>query len=110
MSSKLSRREFLRLGTLASGAVLLAACSPTPPAATQAPAQEPADQEPAEQAPAEEAPAEEAPVEAAAPASVEIRYAMWDWYAYAGVEWDVWNQEEAFPRFQEENPDITLTW
>ena len=35
LTNKLSRREFLRLGALAGGAALLAACGPAP--ATEAP-------------------------------------------------------------------------
>ncbi len=102
----ISRREFVRLTSLFGAAAAAAACAgPKPaPAPTQAP------QETAPEAPTA-APA--APEATAAPQADKssVRYAMWDWYAYApGVAWNEWNQNEAFPKFQEQSPNITVTW
>ena len=101
MESRYTRRQFLRVAGLTGGVAALAACA--------APAAAPAPQEP----PASEAPAAEEPAAPAEPAvaATDLRYAMWDWYAYApGVSWDVWNQEEAFPQFEADNPGVKLTW
>lgn len=69
----MSRREFLRLGTLAAGATLLAACGGQ--AAQPAPAEE---KEAAVEKPAEEEKAaEEKPAEAAAPAAEEVVVTAW---------------------------------
>lgn len=98
MASHYTRRQFLRVAGLTGGAAALAACA--------APAVVPA---PQEQPPAEATPAPQG--EQPAAAATDLRYAMWDWYAYApGVSWDVWNQEEAFPQFESENPGIKLAW
>ncbi len=88
---RITRREFLRLSSVAVGATALAACA----------------------APATPAPqvmeAEEAPPAAAAQA--QVRYASFDWFAYTpGTRWDEWNQQTAFPQFQSEHPGIQVTW
>ena len=94
--SKLSRREFLRLGTLAAGGTLLAACGP---AATPAPAEQPA-----------EPTMEEEPTEAPEPEMEEvvtIRVGTFDWYSgNPDAPWDVFIQEVAFPKFKESRPNI----
>jgi ABC-type glycerol-3-phosphate transport system substrate-binding protein len=105
MISRYTRRQFLRVAGLTGGAAALAACAA--PAAVPAAPEQPAAEEPA--APAAEEPTA-APAEPSA-AATDLRYAMWDWYAYApGVSWDAWNQEEAFPQFESENPGIKVAW
>jgi ABC-type glycerol-3-phosphate transport system substrate-binding protein len=119
LSKTCSRRRFFQYGALSLGAVagsaVLAACGATPaPAATKAPeAATPASAgQAATQPPAPattEAVATAAPAKAAAPG--EVRFAMWDWYAYTpGIKWDEWNQKTAFPKFNEANPDIKVSW
>lgn len=89
----LSRRGFLRLSGMTAGAALLAACAPS-----GAPAAAPAQ-------------GEAAAGEAPAGAANEVRYASFDWFAMVpGQTWDVYNQEEAFPQFESEHPDVTLVW
>lgn len=116
----IARREFLRLAGLFGAAAAASACAaPAPtaaptvaPAATTAP--EPTAAPVATEAPAAtaalastEAPATVAP----AAANATLRYAMWDWYAYApGVAWNDWNQKEAFPKFKEEQPNVDVSW
>ena len=116
---RLSRRDFLRWSAVAAGTTALAACGPTTPPATEKPLEAtpvpPTEKVEATAAPTEAAEPTVAPtekVEATAPAQeAQIRFAMWDWYAYApGIRWDEWNQNEAFPVFQADNPGITLTW
>jgi|GEM_PF-2642337 len=86
----LTRRYFLRMSALATGATFLAACAPTT-------------------APAGSAQSEAAAAPAAAGA--QIRYASFDWFAMVpGITWDVYNQEEAFPLYREENPNVELLW
>ena len=88
----LSRRAFLRLSSVTAGAAFLAACAPS-----GAPAAAPAAGETAGQAPST--------------ANKEVRFSSWDWFAYVpGSPWADYNQNEAFPQFQSEFPDITLVW
>ncbi len=96
MSRKpLSRREFLRLSAAAAGVGVLAACAPA-----GAPGEAPA--------------GEAAQGEAAAPPAgekVQIRFATFDWFAYVpGVSWDQFIQNEAFPAYQEEHPNVELLY
>jgi ABC-type glycerol-3-phosphate transport system substrate-binding protein len=109
-----TRREFLRLAGLAGATAAVAACggpaaapaSTAAPAATAPPAATEAPQPAAEQLTT-------APQPTVAPVAekASVRYAMWDWYAYApGVAWNEWNQSEAFPKFKEEQPNIEVTW
>ena len=98
----LSRRKFLQWSLLAAGASALSACGATPtPQAEPTTAEEPA---------ATEAVATAAPPQTGE--KVEVRFSMWEWYAYASapVRWDEWNQKEAFPKFQDDNPNITVSW
>jgi ABC-type glycerol-3-phosphate transport system substrate-binding protein len=101
MSRKtLSRREFLHLSAMAAGATLLAGCASSTPA-------------PAAEAPQEEAEVKEETAAAEAPAkeNAEIRYASFDWFAYVpGVKWDQYNQEQAFPKYKEDHPNVELLW
>ena len=103
--SRLSRRSFLNLSTLAGGAALLAACAPagtaTPAVAepTAAPAAE------ATAVPAVEEPA--APTAAPAEEMVTFRVATFDWYSgNPAAPWDVFIQEVAFPKFMSEHPNM----
>src|SRR5262245_41581638 len=109
MSRKtLSRREFLRLGAVAAGATLLASCggSPATPAA-EATKQEAAATEAPQAAAQAETPAAAAPAQEAA----QIRFASFDWFAYVpGVKWDQYNQEQAFPKFEEEHGNVKVLW
>jgi multiple sugar transport system substrate-binding protein len=90
--AKLSRRNFLRLSGVTAGAAILAACAPS-----GGPAAAPAAGDTAGEAPAA--------------ATTEIRYSSWDWFAYVpGQIWADYNQNEAFPEFQSEHPDITPVW
>ncbi|MGC9348043.1 MAG: ABC transporter substrate-binding protein [Anaerolineae bacterium] len=59
---KIGRRDFLRLAGITTAGVILSACGPGTPTATEEPAEEPAEEEPAEE-PAEEEPTAE-PTEA----------------------------------------------
>jgi multiple sugar transport system substrate-binding protein len=109
---RVSRREFLRLGAAATGMMLLAGCG-SPAAPAEAPKEEaPKQEEAAEEAPKEEPPTEkEAGSSAPATEATQVRFAGFDWFAYVpGVQWNQWNQEKAFPVFQETNSDIQLSW
>lgn len=82
MAKSLSRRDFLRLATLATGGAVLAACAPQP-AATQAPAATAAPAQPTE-APAQPTEAPAVPTEAPAPtqappaaAANTVRLGVW---------------------------------
>ncbi len=101
MNRRYTRRQFLRVAGLTGGIAALTACAA------------PAPQAPPASAPTTAVEAKEpvvAPAEPAA-ATTDLRYAMWDWYAYApGVRWDEWNQKEAFPQFESENPGIRVIW
>jgi hypothetical protein len=93
MSQKnVTRRSFLRISGVTAGAAFLAACAPS----GGAPA-----------APASGGASSEAP----AAATTEVRFSSWDWFAYVpGSPWADYNQNEAFPQFQNEFPDITPVW
>ena len=109
--STLSRREFLRIGTLAGGAALLAACAP---AATPTPAEPEPEVEVEEPEPEVEVeepePEVEEPEPTEAPAEEEvvtIRIGTFDWYSgNPDGPWDVFLQEVAFPKFMESRPNI----
>ena len=89
-SKQRTRRDFLKGTAVAVGAAVLTACAPS-----SQPAGETAGS-------GEDMPATE---------EISIRFAMWDWYANTpGVRWDEWNQTEAFPIFEEENPGTKLEW
>lgn len=48
---------------------------------------------------------------APAQAPTTVRYANFDWWAFTpGVKWDVYHQQEAFPRFREAHPNVDLRW
>jgi ABC-type glycerol-3-phosphate transport system substrate-binding protein len=89
---------------MAAGSALLASCTGSPAA--------PAAEAPQEEAPQAEAAQEEAPAaEAPAPENAEIRFASFDWFAMVpGIKWDQYNQEQAFPTFKEENPNVEILW
>src|SRR5262245_20922077 len=108
MSRKiLSRREFLRMSALAAGATLLASCGGGTAPAAEAPAQEAAPEE----AQAETTQQEEPKAEAPAAAKSEIRFASFDWFAMVpGIKWDQYNQEQAFPKYKETNPEVDILW
>ena len=95
MSTKLSRRSFLRLTAGVAGASALAACAAAP--AVQAPAAAPT------AAPAEPAAAPAEPT--AAPAAAEVATVEW-WDSQTGVDQDI--TEKMIATFMAENPSIKI--
>ncbi len=101
MSTKLSRRSFLRIAAGAAGASAIAACAAPAAPAVQAPAA-PAEPAVATEAPA--APAAEEPTAAPAAAAATATVEWWD--AQTGVDQEV--TEKMIATFMEENPDIKI--
>lgn len=85
MKEKLTRRDFLRLGALTTGAVVLASCGGQAPAPAEKPAEQPAEQKPAEEKPTEAPPAE----------SVTVQY-WFGWGNFAGKPWDEMQKTKEF--------------
>ena len=90
---KISRRDFMRMGAMATTTALFVGCTPAvAPSGTTATTGQ---------------------ASAAQPAAgkQQIRFASFDWFAYVpGVKWDQYNQEQAFPEFQKEHPDVDILW
>jgi multiple sugar transport system substrate-binding protein len=85
----MSRRGFLRLGALAAGGAVLAACQPA--------------------AKPEEKPAEEKPAEkAAATPMPEQKEATLVWLVRANPRENHWEEEVVIPAFKEKHPNITI--
>ncbi|MHB0856790.1 MAG: extracellular solute-binding protein [Anaerolineae bacterium] len=101
-----TRRQFVQWSAVAAGAMTLAACAPSPAAPAETPTTAPASEVEPTVAPTA------APEGQAAGKQVEVRFGMWDWYAYAGsaVRWDEWNQNIAFPEFMKDHANIKLVW
>ena len=92
MSNRLSRRDLLRLGAGFAGAAALAACAPAGTAGDSAAGESAAGSE-------------------AAGERTQIRFASFDWFANVpGVQWAEYHQNEAFPRYYEEHPDVEILW
>ncbi|MGQ9684371.1 MAG: extracellular solute-binding protein [Anaerolineae bacterium] len=101
-----TRRQFLHWSVMVASTAALAACAPAAPPAPQ-PTQAPAEATKATEPTKAEAPTAAQPVAQTA----EVRFNMWDWYAMApGVVWADWNTDEAFPVFQEQHPNIRITF
>ena len=88
MNKKLSRRDFLRMGTLTTAGLVAAACAQQAPA----PAEQPAEEAPAEEAAAEEEPQAEAPAEE----GVTVQYWFGWGGTYAGQTWDALRETDEF--------------
>ena len=92
MSNRLSRRDLLRLGAGFAGAAALAACAPAGTAGDSAAGESSAGSE-------------------AAGERTQIRFASFDWFANVpGVQWAEYHENEAFPRYYEEHPDVEILW
>ena len=88
-AKRMSRRGFLRLGALAAGGAVLAACQPA--------------------AKPEEKPAEEKPAEKSAETPMpEQEEATLVWLVRANPRENHWEEEVAIPAFEEKYPNITI--
>ena len=93
MSNRLTRRDMLRLGAGLAGTL------PRWPHVRR-PAQ-----------PRDSAAGESAAGSEAAGERTQIRFASFDWFANVpGVQWAEYHQNEAFPRYYEEHPDVEILW
>jgi maltose-binding protein MalE len=105
----LSRRDFLRVSTIAAGGALLAACAPK---VTEAPVEEPTDEpdEPAEEA--TEAPPEEEPTQAPAPKTESVVLSWWSFgLGLPSEEWPhgKWEGEQA-DKYTEMDNGVTVEY
>ena len=92
MSNRLTRRDMLRLSAGIAGTAALAACAPAPAGG---------DTMAGDSAAASDADGER----------TQIRFASFDWFANVpGIQWAEYHQDEAFPRYYEEHPEVEILW
>jgi ABC-type glycerol-3-phosphate transport system substrate-binding protein len=88
---KLSRRDFLRASALATAGLVAAQCAAPAPPATEAPTAAPA----------------ATPEPTAVPAAAEKKKVELFWHM---MEYESWAKDIMTPLFEEQNPDLELTW